>query len=312
MAGYPDTCAICGSEAKQYGDKFIPAYECPRCGRYDYDATLGWVKPETVSHEVLLAGWIREQNNAGITFVRITVENSQRLASGRLPRLRYRADKALLIVGRQNTLKVPLNLQVTARDPAFQAETYSALEDEAMLLLQMLLEEGCLRGFEDNRTHKVVSALMTVKGVLKAEELLSPASSSSQGFVAMWFNKELDDVWANGFHRGVTAAGYRPVRIDKEDYVGGISDEIMSEIRKSRFVVVDYTGHRGGVYFEAGFALGLNLIVIPTCRTSDIDELHFDIRHLNTLQWETPQQLAAELCSRIIAVVGRGPEAVEL
>jgi hypothetical protein len=28
-------------------------------------------------------------------------------------------------------------------------------------------------------------------------------------------------------------------------------------ITNSRFAVVDYTGNRGGVYFEAGFGMGL-------------------------------------------------------
>jgi hypothetical protein len=68
--------------------------------------------------------------------------------------------------------------------------------------------------------------------------------------------------------------------------------EAIAEIRRSRFVVADYTGHRGGVYFEAGFALGLGLIVIPTCRADEVPKLHFDIKHLNTLLWSTPAELA--------------------
>ena len=98
---------------------------------------------------------------------------------------------------------------------------------------------------------------------------------------------------------------------DKKDYVGGISDEIMAEIRRSRFVVADYTGHRNGVYFEAGFALGLGLTVIPTCRDDEISELHFDIKHLNTLGWKTPAELADGLNRRIRAVIGAGPDATD-
>jgi hypothetical protein len=73
--------------------------------------------------------------------------------------------------------------------------------------------------------------------------------------------------------------------------------------------VADYTGHRGGVYFEAGFALGLGLKVIPTCRDDEIFELHFDIKHLNTLGWQTPAELADKLNKRIRAVIGAGPSA---
>jgi hypothetical protein len=89
---------------------------------------------------------------------------------------------------------------------------------------------------------------------------------------------------------------------------GGITDEIMAQIKRSRFVVSDYTSQRNSVYFEAGFALGLGVIVIPTCRADEIPNLHFDIRHLNTLPWNTPAELADGLNRRIRAVVGAGPD----
>ena len=34
-------------------------------------------------------------------------------------------------------------------------------------------------------------------------------------------------------------------------------DRIIAQIRASKFVVADFTRNRGGVYYEAGFALGL-------------------------------------------------------
>ena len=80
----------------------------------------------------------------------------------------------------------------------------------------------------------------------------------------------LRDAWINGFDPGIRAAGFRPLRLDNEDYVGGITDEIMAQIKRSRFVVADYTAQRKSVYFEAGFALGLGLTVIPTCRADEV------------------------------------------
>jgi hypothetical protein len=83
----------------------------------------------------------------------------------------------------------------------------------------------------------------------------------------------------------------------------------MAQIRRSRFVVVDYTGQRHNVYFEAGFALGLGLTVIPTCRADESDKLQFDVRHLNTLAWKSSDELAEGLDRRIRAVIGAGPDA---
>ena len=150
--------------------------------------------------------------------------------------------------------------------------------------------------------------LLTPKGLLAAEAL-GASGSGAQGFVAMSFNPSLQEVWINGFVPGIRAAGYHPVRLDDKDYVGGITDEIMSEIRRSRFVVADYTGQRHNAYFEAGFALGLGLTVIPTCHADENDKLHFDIRHLNTLEWHSPAELADGLNRRVRAVVGAGPDA---
>ena len=53
----------------------------------------------------------------------------------------------------------------------------------------------------------------------------------------------------------------------------------------------DFTGNRGGVYYEAGFAHGLGLPVIFMCR--DGDELHFDVRQYNCIFWKPDQLLKA-------------------
>jgi hypothetical protein len=145
------------------------------------------------------------------------------------------------------------------RDLELQGVSYSLDEQGVDLLIRILIEESALR-LDGGK------CAVTAKGLLAAEALQTAGSNSAQGFVAMWFDESLRDAWTNGFDPGIRIAGFHPVRIDNKDYVGGISDEIMAEIRRSRFVVADYTGQRNGVYFEAGFALGLGLTVIPTCR----------------------------------------------
>jgi hypothetical protein len=66
-------------------------------------------------------------------------------------------------------------------------------------------------------------------------------------------------------------------------------------------------GHRGGVYFEAGYAMGRGLPVIWTCKRDDIDTLHFDVRQYNCIDWTAPGDLATRLQKRIEALLGRGP-----
>lgn len=80
-------------------------------------------------------------------------------------------------------------------------------------------------------------------------------------------------------------------------------DQIIAEIRRSKFLIADFTGHRGGVYFEAGFALGLGLPVIWTCRKDNLENLHFDIRQYNFIDWETGEELQERLTNRIQATI---------
>ena len=55
--------------------------------------------------------------------------------------------------------------------------------------------------------------------------------------------------------------GFRALRIDMKQFNEKICDHIIAEIRRSRFLIADVTGHRAGVYFEAGYAMGLGLPV---------------------------------------------------
>jgi nucleoside 2-deoxyribosyltransferase len=117
----------------------------------------------------------------------------------------------------------------------------------------------------------------------------------------------LEDAWHSGLRRAIVDAGYKPLRIDKKEHANKICNEIIAEIRRSRFLVADYTRHRGGVYYEAGFAAGRGLPVILTCRKNQMTQLHFDIRQCNCIDWEEQEDLAQRLKVRIEALIGDGP-----
>ena len=107
----------------------------------------------------------------------------------------------------------------------------------------------------------------------------------------------------------MSCAGFQPFRIDDKHHNHKICDEIVAEIRRSRFLVADFTGHRGGVYYEAGFAAGLGLPVIFTCRKDDLKDLHFDVLGpSHTIDRKDPQDLADRLEARICATIGDGPK----
>jgi hypothetical protein len=123
----------------------------------------------------------------------------------------------------------------------------------------------------------------------------------------MWFDPTMRQAYDDGLSRAIIDAGYTPRRVGRTHFADRIDDEIIAEIRRSAFVVADFTGHRGGVYYEAGFAHGLSRRVIFTCRDDHSAQLHFDIRQYNTIIWKEPADIIAQLQNRILALFGAGP-----
>ena len=140
------------------------------------------------------------------------------------------------------------------------------------------------------------------KGYLWLEEQ-EKNHDSKQGFVAMWFNDKMKSAYDKAIKPAIEKAKYTTFRIDNKEHVNKIDDEIIAEIKRSRFLVADFTGHRGGVYFEAGFAMGLGIPVIWTCKEGDFKDLHFDIRQYNCIKWKDEEDLEKKLYQRIRAVV---------
>ena len=138
-----------------------------------------------------------------------------------------------------------------------------------------------------------------------------------QCFVAMWFDDSMTEAYIKGFYPAIVNADYIPFRVDRDEFLGKVDDHIIAGIRKSRFLVADFTSAltsevlpqaiaRGGVYFEAGFALGLDLQIIFTCRQDMTGFLHFDTNHFNHLIWSNPEDLRKKLQVRIEATLGQG------
>ena len=151
----------------------------------------------------------------------------------------------------------------------------------------------------------------TSRGWLRIDDLVRRLPISSQAFVAMWFHPSMDAAYKDGIEPAIRESGYRAVRIDNKEHVNKIDDEIVAEIRRSKFLVADFTCERekvrGGVYFETGYAMALPIPVIWTCSQQSKNDLHFDTRQYNHIVWDTPQTLRRLLKARIGAVIGGGP-----
>ena len=283
----------------------------------------------TESEKALLTSWLIDQRRQGIRYPRITTFSVSSLVASLKPlQIEERANRLLTLLAVQTERVGQLVTIALPYEDSIDPNRYGTLDDvpdsvcnlwramawsesttigEVDFLIDYLTERGWL-----NRNHRrqPESVLVTIDGYAHIEDSRANLDRS-QAFVAMWFADDMDDAFGQGIQPAIEDAGYTAMRIDRKEHINKVDDEIIAEIRRSRFLVADFSqgndGARGGVYFEAGFALGLGIPVIYTCRKSDIDKLHFDTRQYNHIVWESPEDLRTALKNRILAVIGEGP-----
>ncbi|MDE2942964.1 MAG: hypothetical protein OXT63_01990 [Gemmatimonadota bacterium] len=262
-----------------------------------------------------LTTWLIEQRQLGVERPEILSETIEGLPRHALP-VHVRADRLLQYIQR-SIQHVASIFELRFNDGAaqdcleIQAWSESTTMDEVIYLLSYLEEQNWLR--EHAHSMGVLAYIVTVRGHARLAELATAMRDSSQAFVAMWFDKEMASVRNLGIVPGIEGAGYDAMVIDQKEHVNKIDDEIIGEIRRSRFIVADFThgeaGARGSVYYEAGFAEGLGIPVIATCRADMVDKIHFDRRQYNHLLWEEDalDDLRLRLQRRIVAIMSDGP-----
>jgi hypothetical protein len=236
----------------------------------------------------------------------------QRRQFGPVPPFSTLADELLTLVmrkaARRSQAVTIYGATVETRVEVESLLCVEAGEDEILFMLQYLKELGLITF---NAIASIYVVTLKPAAFIYMEERQREKSSSSRAFVAMWFNDFMQSAWQEGIEPAIQSAGYEAFRVDRHEHVNRIDDEILAKIRTSRFLIADFTSEpekaRGGVYFEAGFALGLEKHVIWTAHERMIDEIHFDTRQYNHIFWSSPADLQEKLRNRILAVLGQGP-----
>jgi nucleoside 2-deoxyribosyltransferase len=297
-------CPVCHQKIAQHVGSAAAGLielECRRCGHFKVSefSAVDKLRKAGPEKRALVCSWLWDQNAFG-SVPTIDEHNIDALLS--LPPLPFfEKAKRLLIHCSEKTKRLGQALDFSS--PRLDAMLATIDHDDVDFVRIFLTERRWMEKLPGGAGRDCVSA----SGLRQADEWKESASISSQAFVAMSFDPTMTAAWENGLQKGISAAGYKPLRIDKTEHINKICDEVIAQIRRSRFLIADYTGHRPNVYYEAGYAGGRGLPVFLTCRKDAMADRHFDIRQYNCIDWETPDELAKRLQDRIEAVVGDGP-----
>ncbi len=296
--------------------KDIVVVDSPRAGgKYCVSDLLPKLDDTTKTR---LTSWLVKQRSLGVKCPRVDNKMIRDEIHGQALKINERADRLLeLIELKSPTIGYWLNYYTENSNPDYYttyqemlAWSESTKESEVRFLLKYLAESN--RITNDNNSSGG-TAIITPTGYIHLEKMKSAETDSLQAFVTMWFDESMSKIYEKGVEPAIADSGYRAFRVDKTDDVDKIDDRIIAEIRRSRFVVADFThgdkGARGSVYYEAGFARGLGIDVISMCRGDLIESLHFDTRQYYHIAWENSnlEDLRKNLANRISAVIGDGP-----
>lgn len=141
---------------------------------------------------------------------------------------------------------------------------------------------------------------------------IPPITKRNQIFVAMMFAEKTAFTYEQIYKPVIQSLNYSAMRIDEKQFNGSIIGEIAAEITDSVALIADLTGNRGGVYYEAGIARGLQLCKHPiklilTCKQSffDSERVHFDVSGDSIILYENNDDLKQKLEKRLQAVLSK-------
>ena len=245
----------------------------------------------------MMSAWIRDRKEFDREPPMILVEKLDGIVDS-FPDYRV-ADKQRLLLAAIERRTKPAETTKLVLD-----EDYPVAWAESAKELRYLLNALSGRGLINLKERSEDAACeITPKGWDYLDQLGPKSAGSKQVFAAMSFNADMEKAWSEGIKPALESVGYRPYRVDMEQHVERIDAKIQAEIKASKFIVADVTGHRQGVYFEAGYAMGLGLQVVFCVREDQLGDVHFDTRQFNHVVWKDAADLRRLLAERVAGAI---------
>ncbi len=299
-------CKIC--ESTVFGYNLLPTtvdiygVECPKCGYYEISDPFIESRTTIPKEDFLLFSGYLRLNSTRERPIRITSEFYNKipeivLSFKKMPVSEKVDNFFKYIYG--STTKVLGEVHVNVNEIH---RFYLYAPGDLNTILEYLKERKLIKWSEQSGTYR---CRLTIEGWERYEQIKNKLTNinSKQVFVAMSFDENLKNIYVEAIQPVAEECGFEAVRVDSKEHNEKICDRIIGEINKSRFVIADFTQNKHGVYFETGYALGLGIPVIWTCKEQEVDDLHFDTRQYNHIVWKDVKDLKEKLINRINATI---------
>lgn len=169
-------------------------------------------------------------------------------------------------------------------------------------------DKGVFRRLQDRMSYLLDRGRTVIR---KGKQIvLNPAAAdlgiervSKHLFVAMPYAKEFNNIYLYGIKQPVESRdNLKCERMDQEHFTGDIVRRIKDRICRAELVIADITGNNPNVFFEIGYAAGVEKQVVLV---SQKQEIPFDLRTERQITYDPNDiaALAAQLSQALVSVL---------
>ena len=177
-------------------------------------------------------------------------------------------------------------------------EFYAPRAKRMKHVLANLFPDGMIRVGAESEEREVFLARRSSDEIDPLSEAGVTSEAKPLIFVAMPFDKKMDDIFHYGIRNAVNSAGFLCERVDEVSFTGDILDVIKRRIRDASLLIADLTTANPNVYLEVGYAWGVG---IPTVLIAqDVQELKFDVKSQKCIIYSGIRELEEKLGHELI------------
>jgi hypothetical protein len=305
MSTTPEQCFLCGdtSVRPEWNSSANHWWvRCTLCGEYGIDLAL--------------AGRIMSNREQELVDLQPYLSAHARQADARSQPVTFSADNYLSLAAAHKTTPVATKLRrvlehLQTRSPnpghwvTWHAPDYPLFDcvnaQEYQYLGRTLEDQGDITTVaQEGGAWRIV---ITAKGWERLQPS-APGGVPGAVFVAMAYADDLEAAYDAAIQPAVVQdCGLTINHVGRVQHNDSIDDVILAGLMGAQVVIADVTHQRNGVYFEAGFGMGLGRTVIWMCRADDKDNIHFDTRQFSHIFWTDHDDLRVKLRNRLRGTV---------
>ena len=319
------SCPVCKQLVEHFKDieGFKSEVQCNYCGEFVIEKSLQAILDSNQYNQLRIGSWIREQNSSGIT-PELNAIDFANLISLKDKKINQKYELLLKYMYSEKTIEIVHSNLNRLYLVLFWCEDI----EELNILLSKALELNHLKLVNNGIGYKKYSITYDGKEFV---ENLGLDNNSNKVFMAFHFTEEMKKEFELTIKRAVfdsSEGKLEAVRVSSSatDHDAKIDDELIGMIKSSKAVIADFTGNRTAVYYEAGFAMGLGIPVIWTCKDENIiegeegygkfidkegkerfkkhiDLLSFDTRQYPHILWKNEEDLYKQVVNRLKAKI---------